>query len=164
MPDDIPAMMAIESDPCFEGLVFHWPLERHAEEMALPSSLYFVLRGPEQEIAGFALVQGIGDPDRKLHLKRIAVTAPGGGLGSVLLQGVLARLFGETEANRVDLHVFVGNDRARRAYEKVGFQLEGVLRDYHRQADGAFRSMWLMSVLRRDWEAQPPNRLPTSKL
>jgi RimJ/RimL family protein N-acetyltransferase len=150
-PEDIPAMMRIESDPRFAGLVFHWPHEGHLQEMALPSSRYFVLRDERGEVAGFTLLQGIGDPDLKLHLKRIAVKEPGGGLGSMLLEGVLERIFGETDTNRIDLDVFVGNDRARRTYEKAGFELEGVMRDFHRRADGDFDSMWLMSVLRRDW-------------
>ena len=58
--------------------------------------------------------------------------------------------YSTTDANRIDLDVFLGNDRARRTYEKAGFQVEGVLRDHYRNADGSFSSMWLMSVLRRD--------------
>ena len=153
---DIEAMMRIESDPRYDGLVGRWPRERHAAEMALPGSRYFVLREADGSVAGFALVQGFGDEDRKLHLKRIVVREAGGGAGSMLLRGVLDRIYAETETNRIDLDVFIGNDRARRAYEKAGFRLEGVLRDFHRNEDGSFSSMWLMSVLRRDWEALPP--------
>jgi len=43
------------------------------------------------------------------------------------------------------------NERARRAYAKAGFE-EGVRRDYHRDADGSFRSMRLMSLLSPEWE------------
>ena len=105
-------------------------------------------------MAGFALLQGFGDSDRKLHLKRIAVREPESGLGSILLEALLDELYATTDANRIDLDVFLGNDRARRTYEKAGFQVEGVLRDYHRNDDGSFASMWLMSVLRRDREAR----------
>lgn len=151
-PRDIAAIRRIEADPRYDGLVGRWPHARHAEEMALASSRYFVLRRAGGGIAGFALVQGFGDSDLKLHLKRIVVDEPGAGLGSALLNGVLEKLFGETDVNRIDLDVFLGNDRARRAYEKAGFEVEGVLRDFHMNADGGFSSMWLMSVLRRDWE------------
>ena len=149
---EIDAIRRIEADPRYDGLVGRWSDGRHREEMALPSSAYFVLRDAAGEVAGFALLQGFGDSDRKLHLKRIAVRDPGEGLGSILLEALLDRLFTTTETNRVDLDVFLGNDRARRAYEKAGFEVEGVLRDYHRNADGSFSSMWLMSVLRRDRE------------
>ena len=149
---DIPAIRRIEADPRYEGLVGRWSAAQHRAEMALASSRYFRLRGADGEVAGFALLQGFDDPDRKVHLKRIAVREPGAGLGSVLLRAVLDRVYAETEVNRIDLDVFVGNDRARRAYEKAGFKVEGVLRDYHRDGDGSFSDMWLMSVLRRDWE------------
>jgi len=150
---DVDAIMRIESDPRYENLVGRWPKERHLEEMTRSSSRYFVLRRSDGEIAGFALLQGYGDEDLKLHLKRIVVRDPGAGHGSQLLRTVLDRIFSETDINRVDLDLFIGNERARRAYEKAGFQSEGVLRDWHRNSDGSFSSMRLMSVLRRDWEA-----------
>lgn len=150
---DIEAMRRIEAAPGYEGLVGRWPAERHREEMAKATSRYFVLRDGSGAVAGFALVQGFGDEDLKLHLKRIAVRDPGRGAGSFLLRGVIDLIFGETDTNRIDLDLFAGNDRARRAYEKAGFSNEGVLRDWHRNPDGSFSSMRLMSVLRRDWEA-----------
>jgi RimJ/RimL family protein N-acetyltransferase len=148
--EDIAAIRRIESDPRYEGLVGRWSEEQHREEMASPASRYFVLRDQAGEVAGFALLQGFGGPDAKLHLKRIAVREPGQGLGSILLEALLDHLYATTDTNRIDLDVFLGNDRARRTYEKAGFQVEGVLRDYHRGSDGSFSSMWLMSVLRAD--------------
>lgn len=153
-PADIAAIRRIEADPRYDGLVGRWSEARHEAEMANAASRYFVLRDDSGEVVGFALIQKLDDGDLKRHLKRIAVAEPGGGLGAILLKGVLDHLFGETDANRIDLDVFLGNDRARRAYEKAGFEVEGVLRDYHRNADGGFASMWLMSVLRADWEAR----------
>ena len=154
MEADIAAIRAIEANPLFAGLVGRWPEDRHRAEMALPGSCYFVLRDGSGAIAGFAILQGFGDSDRKLHLKRIAVRDPGVGLGSTLLEALLETVYASTETNRIDLDVFVGNERARRTYEKAGFRLEGVLRDYHRNSDGSFDDMWLMSLLRRDWEAR----------
>ena len=150
---DIEAIRRIEAAPGYEKLVGRWPGERHREEMAKASSRYFLLRDVEGGIAGFALVQGFGDEDLKLHLKRIAVRDPGRGAGSLLLRGVVDRIFEETQTNRIDLDVFLDNERARRAYEKAGFREEGVLRDWHRNADGSFTTVRLMSVLRREWEA-----------
>jgi len=39
----------------------------------------------------------------------------------------------------------------RRVYAKIGFIEEGILRDLHRNMDGSFRSMRLMSILKPDW-------------
>jgi RimJ/RimL family protein N-acetyltransferase len=150
---EIEAMRRIEASPGYEGLVGRWPALRHRAEMAMGRSRYFVLRDAAGAVAGFALVQGFGDEDRKLHLKRIAVSGPGQGAGSVLLRAVIDRVFAGTDANRLDLDVFLDNDRARRAYEKAGFREEGVLRDWHRHPDGSFSDVRLMSLLRREWEA-----------
>jgi RimJ/RimL family protein N-acetyltransferase len=68
-----------------------------------------------------------------------------------LLRAILAICFHELAAHRVELHVHMENERARRAYAKAGFE-EGVRRDYHRDADGSFRSMRLMSLLSPEWE------------
>ena len=153
---DIAAIRAIEADPRYDGLVGRWSEAQHRDEMARQSSRYFVLRDASGAVAAFALLQGFGDSDRKLHLKRIAAREPGKGLGSRLLEALLDHLYASTDVNRIDLDVFLGNDRARRAYEKAGFQVEGVLRDNHRRADGSFSSQWLMSVLRADRAARRP--------
>ena len=164
-PSDIPAMRRIEADPRFEAFVGRWTEARHRRELAKASTRYFVLRDAAGEVVGFTILQDFDDKDRKVHLKRIAVREPGKGHGSILLQAVLDRVFSTTDVNRIDLDVYVGNDRARRAYEKVGFELEGVMRDYHRNSDGSFGAVWLMSVLRRDWEAiQRPAARPTLKV
>jgi RimJ/RimL family protein N-acetyltransferase len=152
-PSDIPAIMAVERMPGFEGLVGRFSHDEHEAEMAKQSVRYLVARDERGDVGGFALLQGVGDPDGRVHLKRIAVREVGRGTGSALLGATVAWLFSETDANRVDLDVFVENERARRAYEKAGFTIEGRLREYHRVADGSYRDMWLMSILRREWHS-----------
>jgi diamine N-acetyltransferase len=146
-PEDIPAIRAIESIPDYARLVGRWSAEEHLAELARPGSRTFV---DGDEVAGFAIVQRLDDPHGRAHLKRIAVRAPGTGAGTRLLAQVTDWVFDRTDANRLDLDVFVGNDRARRAYEKSGFTLEGLLREYVRVGDGTYRDVWLMSVLRRE--------------
>jgi RimJ/RimL family protein N-acetyltransferase len=147
---DISAIMAIERTPGFEDYIGRWSEEQHGAEMAKDSSRYFVLRDGGA-VKAFAIFQHICKPDLRVHLKRIVASEAGRGAGSRLLQSALDWLYTETETNRVDLDLFVENARARRAYEKLGFVVEGRLRDYHRSDDGTFRDMWLMSILRRDW-------------
>ena len=50
------------------------------------------------------------------------------------------------------LRVFADNARAIRAYEKVGFQHEGRLRQDNFY-NGAYRDTLLMGLLRSDWSA-----------
>lgn len=152
-PDDVEAVMRLERTPGYEGLVGRWDRERHLAELGLPSSRYLLSRECG-EPDGFVLFQGLDDPNLRVHLKRMAVADAGKGLGTRLLSASLDWLFTATDANRVDLEVFVDNTRARRAYEKLGFLTEGVLRDWIRMSDGKFRTMALMSLLRREWSGR----------
>ena len=147
---DIPAIMEIERTPAFEGFVGRWPHEKHSEEMAKDSTRYFVRRDGG-EVKAFAIVQQIGEPDLRVHLKRVVARDAGQGSGTRLLSHVLDWLYSETDTNRVDLDLFVENERARRTYEKLGFVVEGRLRDYHRSVDGRIRDALIMSILRKDW-------------
>ena len=148
--DDIPAIMTIERTPGFEDFVGRWTHEQHAAELAKHSTRYFVLRDGG-EVKAFAIFQHIGEPDRRVHLKRIVAKDAGQGSGTRLLRSALDWLYCETETNRIDLDLFVENERAQRTYEKLGFVVEGRLRDYHRSVDGQIRDALIMSILRKDW-------------
>ena len=153
-PEDVPAIMRLERLPEYEGLVGRWDHERHGAEMAMPSSRYLLSRAGGQEVDGFVLFQGLDDQNLRVHLKRAAVADAGHGLGTRLLSAAIDWLFTATDTNRLDLEVFVDNTRARRAYEKLGFLTEGVLRDWIRMSNGQFRTMVMMSLLRREWSGR----------
>ena len=55
--------------------------------------------------------------------------------------------------HRVQLTVFAYNERALALYERLGFQREGVYREFI-QRDGVRYDMYLYGLLRREWEAQ----------
>jgi RimJ/RimL family protein N-acetyltransferase len=151
---DIPAIMRVERVEGYARFIGRWDAEQHATEIEKPSSRYLVVRD-ETDIAGFALLQGIGNANQSVRLRRIAVENTGRGVGSVLLRSVLQICFNDLAAHRVDLYVFVENERAYRTYLKTGFVAEGIIRDVHRDPDGSFRSSRLMSMLRPEWAARP---------
>jgi len=74
------------------------------------------------------------------------------GLGTDALNCLIDFAFGELRLERVYLHVFDYNARARRSYEKAGFQTDAILRNarFHR---GRHHDVHLMSILRDDWLA-----------
>ncbi|MBF4622714.1 GNAT family N-acetyltransferase [Clavibacter sp. VKM Ac-2872] len=76
----------------------------------------------------------------------------GSGYGTDAVRTLVDYGFREMGLNRIELHVFAYNARARATYRKVGFVEEGVLREtvFH---DGAFHDEVVMSVLARDWFA-----------
>jgi len=74
----------------------------------------------------------------------------GHGYGSEAARLVLDYGFDELGLHRISLGVYAFNDRAIRAYEKVGFVLEGTEREaYFRH--GRFHDHHIMSVLASEW-------------
>jgi len=76
----------------------------------------------------------------------------GSGYGTDAVRTLVDYGFREMGLNRIQLHVFAFNARARATYRKVGFKDEGVLREtaFH---DGAFHDEVVMSMLAREWFA-----------
>jgi RimJ/RimL family protein N-acetyltransferase len=86
------------------------------------------------------------------------------GLGSDAVSTLVDGAFRARPLTRIELTVFPDNERAIRAYERVGFQREGLLRRYVYQ-NGAFRDVVLMSILHEEWTAahSPQKRARATK-
>lgn len=158
---DLPFVMATERMPGFEDLVGRWEETRHRAAMADGRHAYFIARDGSEPV-GFAIVRDWASPERVSLVKRIAVCCPGLGQGRAFLAKVVDATFEETDAWRVWLGVFPENARARRAYEAVGFQSEGVARGcaFFRNV---YRDELIMALLRPEWEALQKSR-PSSSL
>ena len=72
------------------------------------------------------------------------------GYGTDAVRTLVGWGFNTLNLNRVYLRVYADNPRGIRCYEKVGFQLEGRLRqdNFH---NGAYRDTLVMAVLREKW-------------
>jgi diamine N-acetyltransferase len=73
------------------------------------------------------------------------------GFGTETLELVLQHGFDTLNLNRIYLHVYANNGRARRSYEKAGFVVEGTLRQamYRR---GHYVDLLIMSILQSEWK------------
>ncbi len=61
--------------------------------------------------------------------------------------------FKKLKANRVELYVSIDNKRAVKAYKKIGFKLEGVLRKAkHNKFKNKYEDMGVMSILQDEWK------------
>ena len=69
----------------------------------------------------------------------------GRGYGTEACRLAVRFAFRQLGMEKVYLHVYEGNDRGRRAYEKAGFRLEGTL-PRHVWQDGRFVTAHLMAV------------------
>lgn len=74
----------------------------------------------------------------------------GQGYGYEAAALVLDFAFRELNLHRVQLTVFGYNERAIRLYEKLGFQREGVYREFM-ERDGERYDMYLYGILRKEW-------------
>jgi RimJ/RimL family protein N-acetyltransferase len=148
-PTDIPFIMATERIAGYEQWLGRSDEAWHRAALAEARFSYFIGRLDGEPI-GFAILQGWAAADEVTHIKRFAVVRPGEGLGKAFLRVVVDAVFAETKAFRLSLGLFPGNLRARRAYEGVGFQAEGISRGsalFH----GVNRDELVMSLLRPEW-------------
>lgn len=122
-PPDIPEVMRIERLPGYDAFVGRFEADEHAAQMASPDARYFGLRDGEG-LTGFVILQQFREPT--ILLRRIAVAEPDAGHGTVLLREIMDWVFEQTPAEALKLDVALGNPRARRVYEREGFEEYGV--------------------------------------
>jgi aminoglycoside 6'-N-acetyltransferase len=95
-----------------------------------------------------------GEPDPRYRHAAIDIFLGGRfqdhGLGTEALRLLAGHLFDERGHHRLTIDPAAANERAIRAYEKVGFRPVGVMRRYERGPDGRFHDGLLMDVLRDD--------------
>jgi RimJ/RimL family protein N-acetyltransferase len=151
-PADIPFIMATERQPGFDSFVGRWDEARHEAGLRDPRHAYFIGRDDGAPV-GFVIVRGWASLDRVTLVQRIAVAEPGRGHGRALLGAVVDSVFRDTDAHRLWLGVFPHNARARRVYEALGFQAEGIARGLV-FLGGVHHDEVVMAMLRPDWAAR----------
>jgi diamine N-acetyltransferase len=151
-PSDIPHIVAIEQIPEFRSYIGVWTADEHRRALADLDTEYFVAC-EDGTVEAFAILQGIRSEHHSIHLKRIAVRTPNRGLGRVVLEYAMSRVFQHHCAHRFWLDVFETNVRARRVYEACGFHYDGVLREAILR-DGEYHTLALMSLLDREYTAR----------
>jgi RimJ/RimL family protein N-acetyltransferase len=112
-----------------------------------------ILRQHDGAFLGEAVINDF-DPHNESANYRIWLGGPahfGRGYGTEVTRLVVDYAFDRIGLHRLELEVFAFNPRARRVYEKCGFQLEGTLRDALLW-DGIFIDTYTMAILRTDPE------------
>ena len=150
--EDIAAIMRIERLPGYDLFIGASSREEHA---AMLTSADGALRVWEIDgaVRGFAILTKLTNEHGVVQLKRIAVDAPGEGMGAPFVRAAMDHVFTTTHAHRLELDTSAENPRARHVYEKLGFVHEGRVRDVYRLDDGRYVSSDLFSILRPEWEA-----------
>ncbi|MBM3778341.1 MAG: ribosomal-protein-alanine N-acetyltransferase [Acidimicrobiia bacterium] len=107
-----------------------WTREMYAWELRNPAVCrIYVARLPECRVAGFCATWLVVD---EIHINNVAVRPAyrGNGIGTALLQHALAQS-SRLGARRARLEVRASNAGALRLYERLGFSLAGVRRNYY---------------------------------
>ncbi|WP_156857371.1 GNAT family N-acetyltransferase [Oceanobacillus sp. AG] len=139
------------------GTKHHFTLEQikdYIEKVKNDSSRYdfaICLKGNDTMIGDLSILD-INKEDNKAGF-RIAMSTidlTGKGYGTAAIKSVLPFVFDELKINRLQLEVYSHNLRGIRAYEKVGFVKEGVLRQ-SLHYNGTFSDEIIMAILREDW-------------
>jgi ribosomal-protein-alanine N-acetyltransferase len=139
--DDIAAVEALQDDafdrPWGAGS-FRWALERS------DVARLYVMRSPSGELVGYCACWLLVD---ELHINSVAVAAAWQrrGLASTLLRAV-ARDAAAAGATSATLEVRESNQAARALYERLGFQVEAVRRDYYREPREDALILWHRSL------------------
>ncbi len=100
-------------------------------------------------IVGESVLNDLDEPDLSCGFRIWIAGATGRGLGTEAVRLSVAHAFAEG-LHRVELEVYDFNPRARRVYEKVGFQLEGTRRQALRFDDG-WVDCHVMGLLAPEW-------------
>lgn len=129
-------------------------IERYLESTSSDASRVHLLIGLQEndETVGDIAIQDIDSMNRNANV-RIAIFEErhqGFGYGSEAMRLLLDYAFGVLQLHRVELNVFSYNERAIRAYEKVGFTVEGRQREalYY---NFEYHDSILMAILAREY-------------
>jgi aminoglycoside 6'-N-acetyltransferase len=72
------------------------------------------------------------------------------GLGTDTVRTIASHLVHDCGHHRLTIDPVAHNDRAIRAYEKVGFRRVGIIREYQREPDGTWSDGLLLDLLARE--------------
>ncbi len=118
-----------------------------------PSRLAFVAV-QDGRVVGVTTFYAIDDDKNSVAIggTYFAPDVRGSGINTQVKRLMLAAAFG-AGARRVEFHVDVINARSRRAVEKLGAHLDGILREERITWNGRVRSTCVYSILEKEWPA-----------
>ena len=152
--DDVERVAEIQAEP---GVALWWgppntaELRSKADGSADAKALAIEM---EDELVGLIQYHEENDPDLR-HAGIdvfLAERVQGHGLGTDAVQTLARYLIDERGHHRLTIDPAADNAAAIRAYEKVGFRMVGVMREYWRSPDGTWRDGLLMDLLAREFD------------
>ncbi|ATP41788.1 GNAT family N-acetyltransferase [Solibacillus sp. R5-41] len=130
-------------------------IKAHIENINNDSSRYdfAICLKDTDEMIGELSISEIDKENKKagFRISMASILLTGKGYGTEAINLVLSFVFEQLQLNRLQLEVFSHNLRGIRAYEKVGFKKEGILRQSLYYND-AYSDEIIMAVLKSDYD------------
>lgn len=114
----------------------------------------FLILDPQGRLIGESILNEIDEQARSANFRICIFHSKdcGHGIGSWAVQTTRDFAFQELKLHRLSLDVFSFNTRAKKAYEKAGFRIEGVLRDAIWDPVSGYGDDIMMSILEDEWK------------
>lgn len=119
-----------------------------------PERFDFILIAPDGTFIGESVINELDRENGSANFRIVIFDESyfGLGLGSWATEMTRDFAFEQIGLHRLELEVFSFNPRAKRAYEKAGFRLEGIKRDSQKTEDG-YADTLVMAILEDEWKA-----------
>jgi aminoglycoside 6'-N-acetyltransferase len=147
--DDVPRLAEIAAEP----EVAYWWLGLSEDELREKAggdedALVLVIED-RGEVVGLIEAGEEDDPDYRHANIDVFVSGArrGQGVGADAIRTLARHLFEDRGHHRITIDPAAGNERAIRAYERVGFKRVGIMRRYERGVDGEWHDGLLLDLL-----------------
>lgn len=149
---DIPEIMEIEHDPENSKYIFTGEFAEHRGEIEREDVLLIAIRPKgERRLVGYVIIDLDFESDW-FEIRRIAFSEKNQGYGRETLDGLLRYAFEERKVNKVWLEAYADNKVGRHLYESMGFHIDGVLRQHHREERGLMDQVQYSMLQGEYWE------------
>ncbi|MFC1495272.1 GNAT family N-acetyltransferase [Thermodesulfobacteriota bacterium] len=156
---EIVSWIKSESDMVqWAGLVFTWPMtqkqfkEHIKKGKKETQTLFPFVMVNDNRLIGYCELSAFHRHTNQARLTRVIISPwhRNKGMAAVMLKEVLNFGFETLDLNRIALGVFDFNEAAIKCYKKLGFSLEGTMRESAKTGN-TYWNCYLMSILRKEW-------------
>ena len=115
--------------------------------------IFSIISAADEKAIGYISIKGItkAKPGAEIGIAIMEKGYRSRGYGTEALKLAAQYAFNELGLALLGLTVFPSNQRAIRAYEKVGFRKREILKQSWQMPSGKYADMWLMELTRSQW-------------
>ena len=128
-------------------------IERRLGLQAAGSMLPFVVRDASGRLVGMTTYMHIDATNRRVEIGSTwtALSAQRGPLNTECKLMLLTHAFESLDCIAVEFRTHFFNQQSRRAIERLGAKLDGILRNHQRAANGTLRDTCVYSIIASEW-------------